>query len=142
MSVPRHRRYPLLRAKRGRCRFCGEACDPHRTWHDACGELYETVTRAEKARVFLAGRDGPRCRACGFTVDGPLTPGRLAVFEVDHIVPLALGAGRPAEERRALFLPSNLQLLCGKCHAAKTEEDRRLIREMRRSGRREDGKCR
>lgn len=141
MTVPRHRRYPLLRAKKGRCRFCGEACEPHRTWHDACGEMYNDITDVRRTRRMLADRDGPRCRMCGWA---PAEPERcLHLFEVDHIVPLALGAGRPAEERRTLFMPDNLQLLCRECHARKTEEDRRLIREMRRDGAiRETMRCR
>ncbi|HFD14995.1 MAG TPA: hypothetical protein ENJ38_01660 [Rhodospirillales bacterium] len=40
-------------------------------------------------------------------------------------------------------MPDNLQLLCRECHARKTEEDRRLIREMRRDGAiRETMRCR
>ena len=137
MSIPRHRRYPLLRPKKGRCRFCGEGCEPHRTWHDGCGEMYNDITIVRRTRRMLADRDGPFCRICGSGNGDLMTDGALVFFEVDHIVPLAVGDGWPPERRRELFMPGNLQLLCHSCHARKTAEDRRLIREMRRR----NGRC-
>ena len=52
-------------------------------------------------------RSEPLCRACGCAAD-----------QVDHVIPRSV---RPD----LLLTRSNLQPLCGKCHARKTAEERR-----------------
>ena len=65
--------------------------------------------RAADRRAVLARE---RCAEC-------VKPGT----EVDHILPVALGGGPELE---------NLQLLCQRCHAAKTRQDRRRISKANR----------
>lgn len=51
-------------------------------------------------------------------------------YEIDHIIPVALGGHNGAQ---------NLQALCTPCHALKTQQDLRRITEERRPGRTDDG---
>jgi 5-methylcytosine-specific restriction protein A len=60
-------------------------------------------------------QQGNRCAACRDLT----SPG-----ELDHITPLALGGSEA---------PSNLQVLCHRCHVDKTREDRRAVRDVRRA---------
>lgn len=56
-------------------------------------------------------RSKPTCRKCW----RPYNSG----FELDHIIPVALGGTGKRE---------NLQPLCGECHKVKSREDRKVIR--------------
>ncbi len=61
----------------------------------------------------IRARDMCLCQAC--KREGKLTPYRKGFgFAVDHIVPKHLGGTDD---------PSNLELLCRACHAAKTERE-------------------
>jgi len=64
----------------------------------------------------LLDRQRDRCADCNCTFD-------TKDWEVDHIVPLALGGSDAM---------SNLQALCPRCHKAKTREDIRRISKARR----------
>jgi 5-methylcytosine-specific restriction enzyme A len=65
--------------------------------------MRRTLSTAERLALFLKARG--QCQACGWR----LAPGMR--WEVDHVVPLALG-GRD--------MLDNLQVLCRACHAGKT----------------------
>jgi 5-methylcytosine-specific restriction endonuclease McrA len=60
------------------------------------------------ARREVAGRDGPGCAHCG--IEG-------VALQLDHVVPVSEGG--PEWEI------SNLQLLCGICHKAKSARETR-----------------
>lgn len=64
------------------------------------------------------------CSQCNTDMHNSQSP----PFEIDHIVPLALGGTDDL---------SNLRLLCQPCHKAKTKHDLRMIRKADR-GRRND----
>jgi 5-methylcytosine-specific restriction enzyme A len=61
------------------------------------------LSTRERLDLFLAARG--HCQRCGWA----LTPGTR--WEVDHVIPLALG-GRDATD--------NMQVLCAPCHGGKT----------------------
>jgi 5-methylcytosine-specific restriction protein A len=61
------------------------------------------LSTRERLDLFLASRG--RCQRCGWA----LTPGTR--WEVDHVIPIALG-GRDAID--------NMQVLCSPCHGGKT----------------------
>jgi hypothetical protein len=63
------------------------------------------LSTRERLDLFLAARG--RCQRCSWS----LTPGTR--WEVDHVIPLALG-GRDATD--------NMQVLCSPCHGGKTRE--------------------
>lgn len=77
-----------------------------------------SFTPAQRRRV-LAAYDG--CAVCW-------TDLREQPFEVDHVIPRALGGAHK---------PSNWQPLCMPCHAAKTAKDRKAIAKAHRIARRE-----
>jgi 5-methylcytosine-specific restriction protein A len=62
-----------------------------------------SLTSTQRLALFLAANG--QCQACVW----PLTPGTR--WEVDHIIPVALGGSRR---------PDNLQVLCAACHGSKT----------------------
>jgi 5-methylcytosine-specific restriction protein A len=64
-----------------------------------------SLATRERLDLFLSAQG--RCQRCGWA----LTPGIR--WEVDHVVPLALG-GRDATD--------NMQVLCSPCHSGKTRE--------------------
>ena len=64
------------------------------------------LTTRERLSLFLAAKG--RCQRCHLVI----TPGRR--WEIDHVVPRALGGGG----RRA-----NLQVLCAPCHGRKTQTE-------------------
>ena len=64
------------------------------------------LSTRERLDFFLAAQG--RCQRCGWA----LTPGTR--WEVDHVIPLALG-GRDH--------PDNLQVLCSPCHGGKTHRE-------------------
>ncbi|MCD6118632.1 HNH endonuclease [bacterium] len=105
----------------GICRFCGEPTyEPRRRyWHKACVEEYLFITNPEHAKLTLIRERGRRCEKCG----------RDTYPELDHIVPLAL-----APRELKYWQRQNLQLLCHKCHVAKTTEDMRQINEAKQVG--------
>jgi 5-methylcytosine-specific restriction endonuclease McrA len=65
--------------------------------------MRRTLSTTQRLALFLAAHG--QCQACGWR----LTPGTR--WEIDHIVPLALG-GRDEV--------ANLQVLCKACHGSKT----------------------
>jgi 5-methylcytosine-specific restriction endonuclease McrA len=73
-------------------------------------QLYQSATWRRLSAAVSRER-GRRCEACG------ATQGRLAV---DHVIPLN-NFGAP-------FDRSNMQLLCGACHATKTAGDAEKLR--------------
>jgi 5-methylcytosine-specific restriction protein A len=62
-----------------------------------------SLSTRERLDLFLAARG--QCQHCGWA----LTPGKR--WEVDHVIPLALG-GRDQVD--------NMQVLCAPCHGGKT----------------------
>lgn len=67
----------------------------------------------DKISAAIRKRDGDLCQAC--LAKGILSPWKKTQrFAVDHIVPKSKGGGDDAD---------NLQVLCGACHAAKTERE-------------------
>jgi 5-methylcytosine-specific restriction protein A len=62
-----------------------------------------SLSTRERLHLFLAAQG--RCQGCGWT----LTPGTR--WEVDHVIPLALGGRDDAD---------NMQVLCAPCHGGKT----------------------
>ena len=72
----------------------------------------------ERLKKTVAYRQEYRCAGCRVLL--PPT------FEVDHVVPLALGGHEGM---------ANLQALCRACHAQKTRDQRHIILDARKSGR-------
>jgi hypothetical protein len=124
----------------GSCRWCLEPTiwesgkkkgqpAPQRNWHNECYYLYRLHTEIAAQFDFLFERDGPRCQICG---EGGYAASYCApdvtylkpsiVLEVDHVIPLwrAIDFGGALADRRRLFGPDNLWLLCVECHKAKT----------------------
>jgi 5-methylcytosine-specific restriction protein A len=65
--------------------------------------MRRSLSTTQRLALFLAAKG--QCQACAWR----LTPGTR--WEVDHIIPVALG-GSPH--------PDNLQVLCAACHGSKT----------------------
>ena len=116
---------PLGRPQRepGICRWCGRpACTARRRWHVTCISTYRlalgSVIGPDGAPV-LPMEDCP----CG-------NPG----MELDHRDALSLAwvSGDPRRILRAHTM-GNLQWLCRECHAGKTREDMRELRETRQN---------
>lgn len=106
---------------------------PKRNWHNACYYQYRLHTEIAAQFDFLFDRDGPRCRACGAggyaelrstsCAGGEITWTILKpsiVLEVDHIFPLWRFSEIRVDDRRRLYGPENLWLLCLPCHKKKT----------------------
>ena len=83
-------------------------CREHwrKAWRGAGERNRQTPALSETAKNAIRQRDNFTCAACG----APHSR------EVDHIQEVADGGSN---------LPSNLQILCGDCHAIKTHESRR-----------------
>jgi len=137
VSDHRRPRIPFSDAKRGTCRWCGEATlhekgpkkgevNRRRRWHDACVDSYNESDPRE-ARRRVRRRDRGRCAACNLDTyalrrqqkgrgshrrlrDLGFVPQR-SLWELDHIVPLVDGGSHDLD---------NLQTLCTPCHKAKT----------------------
>lgn len=72
-----------------------------------------------KTRDMIRKRDKMTCVKCGdFTADR---------YEVDHIIELTWDN---VDDWNIAYNPENLQLLCWKCHKAKTREDKRDKRRL------------
>lgn len=141
----RHRKVPMPDwPGPGSCRWClkptifergkkkGQPA-PTRNWHNACYYQYRLHTELGAQYDFCFDRDGPSCQICG---DGRFAPGHCfatisapytalkasIVLEVDHVVPLWRADEFTAAlaERRRLYGPDNLWLLCVPCHKRKT----------------------
>lgn len=151
-----HRTVPIGEGG-GECRWCGKVIlgkrgkyigkpDPARSWcRDAdgrseCLREYNLHSRAEHQFAWLEANHGLKCAGCRV-----VNPTRridrhgwghdttVSDLEVDHIVPLWLVALTvPARDRRPYFGPDNLQLLCGKCHKAKSRREAAERAAMRR----------
>jgi 5-methylcytosine-specific restriction endonuclease McrA len=75
------------------------------------------------ARSSILERQGNACARCGMG----LYP---FPFEIDHVLPLALGGSNE---------PGNLEALCLHCHKAKTARDIKAIAKAKRIAKREAG---
>lgn len=114
----------------GTCRLCGgDVAKPRRTWcSQGCVDIWWMATSTDRARAELtAFFDG--CWECG----GRLWSARCQRIDlyVDHVVPLW---SLSDEERTELkwWLPFNLQLLCKRCHDAKTANEAAVRALLRR----------
>ena len=58
-------------------------------------------------RIFVYERDAYTCRICGLVGVGTIHTEKIKSFEIDHIIPAALGGDSS---------PENLQVLCRKCN--------------------------
>lgn len=140
-SLPEHRRPPQYNVPQGQCRWCGGDIPPQLkkdgaprkiqpNWHTerrsgepGCVEEYRIALNPRLAIQTLISMHGHQCAMCQ-TTKGPL--------DVDHITPLWEGKFMPHEERRGLFLITNLQLICIPCHKLKnTQEAARLAKRRR-----------
>ena len=65
--------------------------------------MRRSLSTTQRLHLFLTAQG--HCQACGWR----LSPGTR--WEVDHIIPLALGGSDQ---------PDNLQVLCAACHGSKT----------------------
>lgn len=133
------------------CSMCGTSPLPgrRRSWcSEECVDLWYVATRGEAAYRQLLELHGRQCWQCSATWEpgkigwadrlgqvigpydapfcripeyGPPAP-RPVSLEVDHVRPLW---SLTDEERTELrwWLPFNLQLLCGRCHKAKTKRE-------------------
>lgn len=105
----------------GTCRLCaGPVAKPRRTWcSDACVQVWAIATSADRARAELMAFY-PGCWECGARsyLDDDLLWVDVGL-EVDHVVALWSLSDDERTELR-WWLPFNLQLLCRRCHRAKT----------------------
>lgn len=101
---------PLTGRKRS---FCGNDCRSGYVWRVWRGAHWQ--------KRAVANRDGAACRSCGEVFESPIRDGGkpypdYTSLELDHVKPLHLGGTES---------PANCQLLCAKCHRAKTARERR-----------------
>ena len=110
--------FPPLERYDGHCRWCGQATEGRRAWHEPCVPAYWAAT-AQSSRLRRYFRRRPAC-PCG-------QPGT----ELDHIDALSIASASGDRRRyvRALTL-ANLRWLCHDCHAAKTGDDRRRLNDL------------
>lgn len=127
--------FPKERTGNGWCRWCGEKVTEknRKTWHSECLHQFFLHTSLDAQRRHLAKRDGECCALCppgyGKWLDAGPWPSWYAqgrpghyikwsqVLEVDHVIPLyRIDEFETEEERRAMFGPSNLWLLCQTHH--------------------------
>lgn len=142
-----HRRVPLTPVARGHCRWCTRPIigkrgkyigrpDPMRSWcrpgdrpeRPDCYFEYLLHSHADTQFRYLEITRGLACAECGAEdpVREKLEFGRsiwVTALEVDHVVPLWRVALKPIELRRPFFGPDFLQLLCDRCHKAKTKAE-------------------
>lgn len=90
------------------------------------------MTRRKSIRHKVIAAQGLRCQQCGKDVSLPAGNGfvtrRRDSAEIDHRVPVALGG---ADD------PAQCEVLCRRCHKAKTRADVRRIAKAKRVGRRQ-----
>jgi len=130
VRVPPLRRFENVKSPRGQyvCPVCGVDAGLKRGWwHKECADTWNLATGPRRQLIELK-KQGNRCRACD--AEG-------GMLYVDHVKPLW---SLTAEERKELrwWLPGNLQLLCGPCHAVKTRREAG-DRAARRRARKTDG---
>lgn len=92
--------------------FCSEDCRR--------GYLFRVWKGAHWQKRAVAHRDGAACRDCGEVFESPILDGGkpypdYSSLQLDHIKALHRGGTEH---------PDNCQLLCEKCHAAKTKRER------------------
>jgi hypothetical protein len=129
---------PPYEAATDTCSLCGQHPLPvrRRSWcSDDCVDLWYIATTSRYALHHLVGLHGHACWGCGATVEpgrqswrhwegmplGPPEPMPVELF-VDHVRPL-WSLTDPEREQLRWWLPANLQLLCGGCHADKTRAE-------------------
>lgn len=136
------------------------------SWHAECRHQFLLHSDSFAQRRYLVERDGNRCACCGeartqavrgwhrpdavagwrwVIAYGCTEDGRRHEFsavsfpvdvEVEHQVPLWAARVLPRLDRVSLYGPSNLRLLCSRCHKAKTKHEARL-RSLHRARNRE-----
>lgn len=117
----------------GTCRLCGgDVVKPRRTWcSQRCVDVWWMATSSDHARAHLVAFY-PGCWECGARdhLDDELRWVDVGLA-VDHVVPLW---SLSDEERTELrwWLPFNLQLLCKRCHDAKTANEAAVRALLRR----------
>ena len=92
--------------------FCSDGCKR--------GYLWRVWKGAHWQKRAIAHRDGAACKACGEVFESPIRDGGkpypdYSSLQLDHIKALHLGGDES---------PSNCQMLCIPCHAAKTKRER------------------
>lgn len=134
----------------GMCRWCGHPTDTRkRIWHEACVVEYRIAQgQLSLAIPDIIARDGDQCWRCkdppeliparGFRYMGEVyihepedfsivahasRVAPLALFEVDHEIPLWKARDAPEAGRLWYWLLPNLRLLCWRCHASKTKAE-------------------
>ena len=130
----------------GACSLCGLSPLPgrRRSWcSDACVDLWMLATNSRRALGQLVALHGHECWRCGTRTVEETRPGfpTLGIppevvevpvpLAVDHVRPLWLLTVEEATELR-WWLPFNLQLLCDRCHGAKTKREAALRARLRR----------
>ena len=92
-----------------RCTYCSKR---HADWWQT------QICRSWSAvRRDVLERDSYMCRMCGGSEDD--------IMDIDHVLPKSLGGDE--------WNPDNLQVLCRRCHEAKTLQDNRLFLAHRKS---------
>lgn len=140
----------------GGCSLCSSPIPKarRRTWcSQECVDLWHLATFPAAATAQLLELQGQRCWKCGETREAtPLEPWeyeprpwlpdprprygppglRPVTLELDHVRPLWSLTDLERQELR-WWLPGNLQLLCGPCHAAKTRLEAGQRAQVRRA---------
>lgn len=123
--------------ERGRCSWCGKSL-PNKRWMwcrdeknpekygECIGKYLATKgTYHIEARRINKEKYGGNltCERCKIAIKDMESKQGNNKYDYDHIIPIALGGDPIAVE--------NIQILCVKCHKAKTKEDVALIAEQR-----------
>jgi 5-methylcytosine-specific restriction endonuclease McrA len=119
-----HRAYPgrFHKAPLGMCRWCGlKTKDKAKFCSNVCRTHYLLRADPQRMRQYVFFRDFGICHECGKT-HFYLTDD----WEADHILPLFIAYGDPE-----FWEPTNVRLLCVKCHKKKTAEDRRKYKKQK-----------
>lgn len=132
---PTHRRPPLPHWDKGQghCRWCGEACEPHRRWHGPCVTAYKIACWPSEARFAAWVKDKGVCQGCALDLAAAAHaeyPHRATVesfrktlpnwgpkWHCDHIRPLIEGDGTDL----SFWAVENLRVLCVPCHKKETK---------------------
>ena len=125
------------------CAWCGKLIEEERArrWHTVCYQYYACAlggtTYPNSSRSLIPLRRDSVCAVCG--EDGYVTyhtqrgeERRRREMELDHAVSVAVARERGLHTHIRAVMPSNLQWLCHRCHAAKTGADRRELNGLRR----------
>ena len=127
---------PIKGGTMGTYNWCLTPCQNPNHWHRGCrlwdwmlGDGPQGIKPAANFRVLARWENlvpKANCNICSRRDQDQL-------LTLDHNLPIAQAARLGPRQFLRAFLPHNLQWLCRKCHAEKTDQDNAALREMKTS---------